>query len=365
MLKKSWLKSMMVVSKLKIKELVETVFSDGDLLIVSIKGHGKTVTLFNIARAFRNVPDTRVIIFEDFPKWMNEFDTIPYFVVHDSDVKDSGKTIIDLSDIWLRHEKSFTILKGREIKHILKTYNDVLFLSEIEDTDRQAFLMYSIFRYFYRKQYQRAKKNIKKKERIIFIIEESQNLCDSAVISRNLFSRFRKKFAVARNLNIHFILTTQRFQDISTKIRGRALLMVGRVNVDDYELKVRRLTRHSKYRAKLTDKTQMTKGKFLFIPSDKLIQFPIFKQRGKPYEIEIKIRLGEKTVMPQTQTTQPKQPKPKEKENLLLRIWKAITLQTYFENVNGYQINNTDTQYDEEDEEEESDGILFIDDEDP
>ena len=271
---------------LTIEDIVKATFEEGDLLIVARKGRGKTVTLWNLAKAFRKQPNTRVIIFEDFPKWINEFDTIPYFIIEDSSVRESSHAI-DLEDIWLRHERDYTILKGYEIKQALKHNKDIIFLSEIEDIDRQAFFIYSIFNHFYRKAYLRAKKNIRKKERIVFLLEESQNIADRATMSRKLFNRFKKKFNVARNLGLHFVLATQRFQDLATPIRGRCIQLIGRVNTDDYELKVGRLLRHSKHRAQV--KT-LEKGEFIFVPTDSLIKFPMFKQNGKPFEFKPQLK---------------------------------------------------------------------------
>lgn len=303
--------------KMKLNDIVTVVFDNGDLLIVSQKGHGKTVALFNIARQFRNIPNTRVMIFEDFPKWSIEFDKIPFYIVQDSYVVDSDKTI-DISDIWLRHERSYTITKGSEIKQILKTNKDILFLSQIEDIDRQAFFLYSIFNYFYRKQYLRKKKQIQKKEHIIFIIEELQNIADSAVLSRKIFNRFRKKYNVCRNLDMHVVGVTQRFQDLNTKIRGRMLQIIGKVNTDDYELKVRRLLRHSKYRK---DILSLDKGTFIFVPNDTKIKFPLFKQKGKPYEI--------KPIIPQqtkdSELWRQSIPKPKPKHSTLRMLWDLIS----------------------------------------
>jgi len=78
------------------------------------------------------------------------------------------------------------------------------------------------------------------------------------------------------------VLATQRFQSISTEIRGRCLQLIGAINVDDYELKVRRLLRHSKHRKEVKS---LDAGSFIFVPTDTIISFPYpFKQNGKPFE---------------------------------------------------------------------------------
>jgi len=263
-----------------IRELCTDVLSYGDLLLIANKGCGKTNALEVLARAFRNTLNTRVIIFEDFPKWCIEFDKIPFMIIKDGDVIETSHTI-DMENYFLRHERDYTVLKGREIKQALKEKKDLIFVSEIQDIERQAFFIYSIINHFYRKNYLRAYKNCNSHEKIIFIIEESQNVFDSSVISKKLFNRLRKIFSVARNLDLHFILASQRLQDLNTKIRGRTRLLIGRIGIDDYELKVRRLLRHSQHRK---DVLSLEVGSFLYPSLDQVIRFPEFTAKGEPYQ---------------------------------------------------------------------------------
>ena len=106
------------------------------------------------------------------------------------------------------------------------------------------------------------------------------NVFDSSTISKKIFNRLRKIFSVARNLDLHFVLASQRLQDLNTKIRGRTRLLLGQVSLDDWELKIRRLLRNSKYR---TEILTLEVGKFLYTANDSLVQFAKFSQDGKPY----------------------------------------------------------------------------------
>ena len=264
----------------QLKPIVKDVLDFGDLLLIANKGVGKTNSLMVLANEFRKLENTRVIIFEDFPKWCLEFDNIAYMIIHDSDVIETSHTI-DVEQYFLRHERDYSVLKGSEIKQALTENKDLIFVSEIQDIERQTFFIYSIIQHFYRKQYLRAYKQYKKHERIIFIIEESQNVFDSTTVSKKLFNRLRKIFSVARNLDLHFVLASQRLQDLNTKIRGRTRLMLGNVSIDDYELKIRRLLRHSNYRKEIL---RFERGLFLYVAKDHKIKFPRFVQNGKPYE---------------------------------------------------------------------------------
>jgi len=264
----------------EIKPLIEDVLSFGDLLLIANKGLGKTNTLMVLAEKFRKLPNTRVIIFEDFPKWCNEFSSIPFFIVHDHDVLETNHTV-NMEDYFLLHERDYAVTRGSEIKEALETNKDLIFVSEVTDIERQAFFIYSVVQYFYRKHYLRAYKNYSKHERVIFIIEESQNVFDSSTISKKIFNRLRKIFSVARNLDLHFVLASQRLQDLNTKIRGRTRLLIGQVSIDDYELKIRRLLRHSQYRQAILN---LEVGQFLSVATDTLVKFPKFEANGKPTE---------------------------------------------------------------------------------
>jgi len=289
-----------------IEKIVSDILSYGDMLLVANKGIGKTNALMVLARQFRALPKTRVIIFEDFPKWSLEFDRIPFLVVKDYWVQET-QHVVDMENYFLRHERDYTVLKGTEIKAVLKKYKDILFVSEIQDIERQAFFIYSIIQWFYRRNYLRKFKNYNSLERIVFFIEESQNVFDSSTISKKIFNRLRKIYSVARNLEIHFILASQRLQDLNTKIRGRTRLLLGNPSLDDYELKIRRILRHSRFKKEILN---FGVGEFLYCPKDLKVKFPLFQQQGKPYEISID------SLIPK--------PKPKPKPNIVVRILKKF-----------------------------------------
>lgn len=69
---------------------------------------------------------------------------------------------------------------------------------EISDIERSAFFIYSVVQYFYRKHYLRKFKGYEKTERIVFIIEESQNVFDSSTISKKKYVRREDVRAIKR-----------------------------------------------------------------------------------------------------------------------------------------------------------------------
>jgi hypothetical protein len=224
-------------------------------------------------------PNTKVIIVEDFPKWCMQFDQIPYLLVNDKDVVET-KNAPCLNDTFITHIKDYTVTRGTEITDLLENNKDCIFTMNISDIERCAFFIYSVVQYFYRKEYNRMIHNIKSTEKVVFVIEEAQNIFDSSVISKKIFNRLKKIFSVARNMDLHFLMCTQRMQDLNTKIRGRMRLLLGQVSLDDYELKVGKLVRHSKYKEKLLS---FPRGTFLYTSTDTLILFPEYQSVGKPY----------------------------------------------------------------------------------
>lgn len=266
----------------QLKPIVNDILKYGDLLIVANKGIGKTNTLMQLARAFRQQQNTRVVIVETFPKWCNEFDKIPFVFVNDNDVVTTD-TFLELNeeDYFVRTSRDYVIRRGREFSEALSE-TDILFTLALEDTDRISFFIASLVYSFYRKHYLTAYKYGLDAidQHVVFICEESQNLFDASIISKRTFNKLRKMFSECRNLKIHFVLATQRLVDINTKIRGRTRLMVGRVNVDDYDLKIRRLLRYKKHNEAILS---LPIGQFLYVAQDRLIQFNKFEQIGKPY----------------------------------------------------------------------------------
>jgi hypothetical protein len=265
--------------KNEVQKLIDDTLAYGDLLLIANKGIGKTNSLMVLAQRFRSLENTKVIIFEDFPKFALEFDRVPYFVVHDTDVEESSH-VVDCEDYFLRHERDYCVNRGSEIEEFLEKNKDCIFTMEISDIERSAFFIYSVVQYYYRKAYLRKFKGYAKTERIVFVIEESQNVFDSSTISKKIFNRLRKIFSVARNLDLHFVLASQRLQDLNTKIRGRTRLLLGQVSIDDWELKIRRLLRNSKYK---TEILEFERGLFLYTANDSLVKFPKFEANGKPY----------------------------------------------------------------------------------
>lgn len=270
--------------QLDYKTLIKKTTENGDLVILGQKGTCKTTLMMQLAKQLRTEQNNHVIIFETFPKWVHEFDTILYMAIADSDIQpkenlpylEEDKSIIQWS-------KDFQIVNGETVTEFLRQNKDVIFLIEAEDMEKiSAFMTFVIYQ-IYRKQYLRAKAgNLDSvNEHFWFMVEEAHNLLDSTVIAKKTFNKLRKIQNEFRNLKMHMVCIALRLQDLSPKIRSKMSILLSRVSLDDYQLKVRNLLRNSQYRDEITI---LPKGKFVFPESDLELTTEPFSQNGKPFE---------------------------------------------------------------------------------
>lgn len=270
-----------------------------DLTVVSEKGHGKTVACMDLASKIAENPTNRVIVFESFPKWSIEFPN-KFLEVPKNWIVETDKTI-DLQDAWIRHESAFTVLHGDIISDFLHENKNCTFLINNDDIEAIAFFIYSVIYKFYRLRYDMLRKDYPIKEKVYFVLEEAQNSLSNQVLSSKLFRKYRKLFSEMRNMGLYAILITQRLQDISTYFRCRTSLAIGKIALDDWDLKVKRLLTPIQDKDRIL---KMPKGNFYFTSINDIIAFPIY-QPSKPTEFK------------QSTTEQPKK---------TLSFWQALRI---------------------------------------
>lgn len=271
-----------------------TRLRDGGIHLVSSKGHGKTVAKMHIARYFSEREDTRIIIFDTLPNWQHKFDSIPFFVVTKDMVKRKSTKYDLTKENYIITEKDYYLSK-QPFQILEQNHKALLFSIEIQDPTEIGIFISEIISYIYNKQRIKAKyrgiDNLK--TWYLFIIEEVENVFDSSSMEKRAFNRIRKQYSEMANLKMACVSSSQRLQEVSTKFRGKMNYLIGRVSVEDYDLKLRRLLRHSKHREEVLN---LPLGCFLNPKTNEFIQFPDFQQKGKPYEIKI-----ETTEKPQPQ----------------------------------------------------------------
>ena len=235
--------------------LIEKTTENGDLVILGQKGTCKTTLLKHLARELRRDQQKHVIIFETFPKWIHEFDAIPYLVIKDSDVQPKDNLPYMQEDFsYIQWSKDYSIVNADSVIKALKENKDIIFLVMCEDMEKiSAFMTFVIYQ-IYRKQYQRAYYGRLEtiKDSYWFLAEEAHNLLDSSTVQKKTFQKLRKIQNEFRNLNMHLVCVALRLQDLSPKIRTKMSILCSRVSLDDYQLKVRNLLRNSAYRDEIT-----------------------------------------------------------------------------------------------------------------
>jgi hypothetical protein len=240
--------------------------------MISEKGHGKTNATMVLGSKIAERRNARLIVFETFPKWSQE---TPYaFLEIPQDWIIETSQTVNLDKTWIQHENAFSVLHGDTITEFLKDNKDATFLISHEDIEAIAFFEYSVIYRFYRHRYDLMRKGYSLKEDVYFIIEEAQNSLDGHILSSKLFRRYRKLFSEMRNMRLHAILISQRLQDLSTYFRCRTSLGIGKVNLDDFDLKLRRMLRPIGKDREVLD---MPKGSFYFTAINDIIAFPEWK----------------------------------------------------------------------------------------
>jgi hypothetical protein len=276
-------------SPLNYRSLIEKITENGDLCVLGMKGTCKTTLLMQLARTIRAEQSNHLIIFETFPKWIKEFDSIPFLTISDNDVQQKENLpFLEDDKSYIQWSKDYSILNAGAILEFLKTNKDVIFLIECEDMEKISAFMTFVIYSIYRKQYLRAKAECldKVNESFWFLCEEAHNLMDSTVLAKKTFNRLRKMQAEFRNLKMHLIVVTLRLQSLSPKIRSTMPILCSRVSLDDYQLKVRNLLKSSAFRDTITE---LPKGEFIFPETDQKLTVEPFKQNGTPYEIKKKL----------------------------------------------------------------------------
>lgn len=254
---------------------------NGGCHVVASKGFGKTNTKMQLARRFRN-EGCRVIVFDTLPVWMHKFDKIPYYIVEEWQVQDYAQEMAIEGYSYFSYNRQYLI--ASEPIEALNKYKDLLYVVTIQDPDKIGIFISAVLGQVYRENYITAFKHGKEaiKQWTVFIIEESENVFDSTSLTKRAFNKIRKQYSEYGNLKIAVVSSSQRLQEVSTKFRSKMDFLIGRTTLDDYELKVRRLLRHSKYRE---DVLNLPIGSFLWCPTDTIVKYGLFEQRGKPFNV--------------------------------------------------------------------------------
>jgi hypothetical protein len=253
----------------------------------------------NLALKITQNQNNRLIVFESFPKWSLEFPNASFMEIPKEWITET-QNLIDLEKTWIRHETAFTVLHGETITQFLHENKNCIFLINNDDIEAIAFFIYSVIYRFYRQKYDMLRKGYAITDRTYFVLEEAQNSLDAKILSSKLFRRYRKLFSEMRNMGLHAILITQRLQDLSTYFRCRTSLAIGKISLDDWDLKLNRMLKPIGCGKQIL---KMPIGSFYFSCINDIVQFPEFTL-NKPKEF--KPNISEQTL-PSYVTIEPQQ----------------------------------------------------------
>ena len=259
------------------KNLVVQGLKSGGVHIVANKAHGKTRLMFSMAQTLRRLPDCRVIAFDGSETWLYGFNRIEVFTIGEHDILAQKLRTIE-------EFERFELQNANLVKLALEKHRNILFRLKTRKPSKRGFFVRTVVNYL--DQIQREQKaqnaNHEPEQKIAYFIEEAQDCFNSRSTARNDTEEFLTVFNEARNNQEGFFTASQRLNDFSKTIRSKQLYCIGKLNAEDVTPFLRKLERtHGLDFANMKPRTWYFEGL--------TFESPIFKQCGKPYQINSEI----------------------------------------------------------------------------
>ena len=195
----------------------------------------------------------------------------------------------------------------------MRNYKHILFRLKTRKPSKRGFFVRTVINHLDKLQREdRAyTTDNEAREYIAYFIEEAQDCFNSRSTTRLEAEEFLTVFNEARNQKEAFFTASQRLTDFSKTIRTKQIYCIGKIPEEDKVLGVRRLEKlYNIDFNKLEPRTWFFEGE--------TFKSPLWKQRGKPYQINKEIKKRYIDSLPE----QPQNPKRK-REPLLIRIRKS------------------------------------------
>ena len=258
-------------------EVIEHGLRRGGVHLVSTKGHGKTRLLFGMARELRQ--KSRVLIFDGSLAWLYGFDQIPTMTIKERDI--IGKKIKSIDEI-----ERYQIKNWELVKFALHNHKDILFRLKTRKPSKRGFFVRQVVNYLDAIQRQSREKTEDNEASgyIAYFIEEAQDCFNSRSTTRLEAEEFLSVFNESRNQKEAFYTASQRLTDFSKTIRTKQTYCIGAIPEEDKSPSIRRLEK--KYNVDYS-RTEPRNWNF----EGKTFESPNWKQSGKPYQINKKIKL--------------------------------------------------------------------------
>ena len=322
-------------------EVIEHGLRNGGIHLVSVKGHGKTRLLFGMARALRQ--KARVLIFDGSEAWLYGFDKIPTMTIKERDIV--GKKTESIDEIERYKIKNWDL-----VKFALHNHKHILFRLKTRKPSKRGFFIRQVVNYLDAIQ-RKSRETTEDHEAcgyIAYFIEEAQDAFNSRSTTRLEAEEFLTVFNESRNNREAFYTASQRLTDFAKTIRTKQTYCIGKIPEEDKSPSVRRLQK--KYDLDYS-KTEPRNWCF----EGKTFESPNWKQSGKPYQINKKIKSDYIDQLKPISTPH----KAVIKKPLLLRILEKFAPPTT-QSETGNAINWNDKEKENWDEQEENDWDEFL-----
>jgi hypothetical protein len=258
--------------------MIETALKENGLHCCASKGFGKTRLLFSIAQTIRQMPDTKVFIFDGSDAWLYNFSKIPVFNICETDISiKEQKTALDI--------EQYNFSNWQLVKLAINTNKDLLFRLKTRKPSKRGFAVRQIINYI--DSTQRAEKEENPdhtpKNTIAYFIEEAQDSFNTRSTARIDSEEFLTVFNEARNQRESFFTASQRLNDFSKTIRTKQNYALGRINSEDRNPAIRAIEKDLNLNlAKMPLRNWLYNGQ--------KFESPIWVQSGKPYIINRNLR---------------------------------------------------------------------------
>ena len=284
-----------------LEKIINNITIHGGIHIVGSKQVGKSNLKKQLSNyAIQNCPKTKTIIIDPEGSWEYDFGSIRFLRIPKNAVKiveePIGIRLNGLAFTQKTYRLNPTIAKMA--KHLALDNEPILFILEFDNPEECGYFASYILELVY--DYQRVKRKYWKNNlprKFLVVLEEAENIFDQSSLEKRLFNTLRKKYAEMANLKIGILSSSQRLTEVNKKFRAKMYgYLIGYLNPDEYVGQIERMLN------KISENpTQILnpdfRHKFLYTPTDSVIQTEKFAPTGEPREIK---------PLPQIQQSAPK-----------------------------------------------------------
>lgn len=266
-------------SEKQFQRITQQGLKEGGIHVNASKGHGKTRLLFSMAHYLRTLPDCRVIAFDGSEAWLYGFSQVPVFTVGEYDIT-LAKDIETTEQL-----ERYSLNNWNLVKLALDSDKDLLFRLKSRKPSKRGFFIRTVINYLdaVQREQKETTANNQPKKMIAYFIEEAADAFNVRSTMRIEAEEFLTVFNEGRNNLEAFYTCCQRETDFSKTIRTKQLTAYGKIPETDKTAYHRRLEKQYK-----VNFSELPQCNWFF--EGQTFTSPTWKQQGKPYQINDKIR---------------------------------------------------------------------------